>query len=175
MEVDLGCGKGRFLLAHAAAHPDINLLGTDIQVGRLQKVRTRAERAGLANIRLLHTDTDYVLEYLIPRDSIRTFYLFFPDPWPKRRHAKRRMFRDVSAEQFARTLVPDGRLIMKTDVPVSFIRIRRVMRDSHLFDLEEMRVWRGPSPLEDNIPTNFETKYARIGKEVFYARWKVKK
>lgn len=127
VEVDLGCGKGRFLLAHAAAHPDINFMGTDIQVGRLQKIRKRAESAGRANIRLLHADTAYTLEYLLPRESVSRFYLYFPDPWPKRKHHRRRIVQPAFLTLVHRTLQRHGEFHIATDHEDYFQHIHKLV------------------------------------------------
>lgn len=161
VEMDLGCGKGRFLLAHAAAHPDLNLLGTDIQVGRLQKVRTRAERAGLANIRLLHTDTAYALEYLLPRDSIRTFFLFFPDPWPKRKHHRRRIVQPEFLTLIHRTLERGGILHIATDHESYFEHIHRIVHDDPRFTRAD------PFEPPADEKTDFEVLFTAKGMKVY--------
>ncbi len=127
VEVDLGCGKGRFLLAHAAAHPDINFMGTDIQVGRLQKIRKRAESASRTNIRLLHADTAYTLEYLLPRESVSRFYLYFPDPWPKRKHHRRRIVQPAFLNLVHRTLQRHGAFHIATDHEDYFQHIHKLV------------------------------------------------
>ncbi len=161
VEVDLGCGKGRFLLAHAAAHPDINLLGSDIQVGRLQKVRTRAERAGLTHIRLLHTDTNYALEYLLPRNSVRAFYLFFPDPWPKRKHHRRRIVQPEFLTLIHRALQPGGAIHIATDHESYFTHIHSVVHDDPRFT----RVDPFEPPAEEK--TDFEVLFTAKGFRVY--------
>jgi len=179
VEIEIGCGKGAFLAASAQLRPEVNFLGVERDGRYLKFAREKMEDRGLANVRLIHGDMVYFLLNHIRAQSVSAYHVYFPDPWPKRRHAKRRMFREVSVGQFERTLAPGGRLFVKTDVPVNFTRIRRTVNDSELFDLEEMRVWGGREgaagpPPEGNVATNFEIKYARVGKEVFYARWRVK-
>jgi tRNA (guanine-N7-)-methyltransferase len=132
--MDLGCGKGRFLLAHAGAHPDINFIGTDIQVGRLQKIRKRAEAAGRTNIRLLHSDTAYTLEYLLPRESVNRFYLFFPDPWPKRKHHRRRIVQPDFMTLICRTLERHGEFHLATDHEDYFQHIRKIVHGDPRFE-----------------------------------------
>jgi tRNA (guanine-N7-)-methyltransferase len=160
LEVDLGCGKGRFLLAHAAAHPDINFLGTDLQVGRLQKIRTRAETAGLTNIRLLHTDTAYTLEYLLPRLSVRTFYLYFPDPWPKRKHHRRRIVQPDLMELIHRALQPHGEFHIATDHEDYFRHIDAIVRIDPRFE----RIVPFEPPAQEK--TDFEVLFTGKGLKV---------
>ena len=161
VEVDLGCGKGRFLIAHAAAQPDLNMLGTDIQCGRLQKIRARAERSGLDQLRLLHTDTDYALEYLLPRESVRTFYLFFPDPWPKRKHHRRRLVQPGFMTLIHRTLEPGGVIHIATDHADYFQHIQRVVLADSRFS--------SVSPFEppESEKTDFERLFTAKGAPVF--------
>ena len=114
-EVDLGCGKGRFLLAHAAAHPDINFLGVDRMLRRIRKVDNRARRLHLDNIRLLRMEGYYATTYLIPANAIQTYYIFFPDPWPKKRHHENRLFNPRFMDAIHRTLKSGGVVHFATD------------------------------------------------------------
>lgn len=174
VEIEIGCGKGGFLATVAELHPEINFVGVEKDGRYLKRARRKIEKRGLRNVRLVHGDMVYMLLNHVPDGAIQAYHVYFPDPWPKRRHAKRRMFTDLSVEQFARTLRPGHELVVKTDVPVNFTRMRRVVEDSGLFALDELRCWRGEDAPPNNLPTNFETKYRKIGKEVFYARWRVK-
>ena len=115
IEVDLGCGKGRFLLARAAAKPDTNFLGIDRMLRRIRKVDRKAVRAGLNNVRLLRIEGYYATVYLLPPRSVRAFYIFFPDPWPKARHHKNRLFDAQFLDALDRTLVADGIVHVATD------------------------------------------------------------
>src|SRR6516162_6544586 len=105
LHVDLGCGDGSFLCEMAKQFPKINFLGVERLTKRVEKVRRKAEK--LENVRVLRADTLFAVRYLLPESSVETFYLLFPDPWPKRRHQFRRIFtRDfldviaVAIEQF---------------------------------------------------------------------------
>jgi tRNA (guanine-N7-)-methyltransferase len=174
VEIEIGCGKGRFIVESALARPDTRFVGVEKEGKYLKRARLRVEKAGVTNVRLVHGDMVYFLLNRIPDKTVAVVHIYFPDPWPKRRHKKRRMFSDLSVEQFARVLRPGGRLILKTDVPVNYARARRVMEDSRLFDCEDLAVWPSGEAPEDNIATNFEVKYDAIGKEVFHARWRVR-
>lgn len=84
LEIDLGCGDGRFLQAMAEACPGTNFLGVERLLGRVRKVCRRCERAGLTNVRVLRLETSYAVEWLLPRRSAQRVHLLFPDPWPKK-------------------------------------------------------------------------------------------
>ena len=90
LHVDLGCGDGSFLCEMAQQFPKRNFLGIDRLTKRVEKVRRKAEK--IENVRVLRADTLFAVRYLLPESSVETFYLLFPDPWPKRRHQLRRIF-----------------------------------------------------------------------------------
>ena len=89
LHVDLGCGEGSFLCALAQRLPDKNFLGIERLLGRIRGSARKA--ASLGNVRLLQMESSYAVHYLLPARSVETFYLLFPDPWPKRRHHRRRI------------------------------------------------------------------------------------
>jgi tRNA (guanine-N7-)-methyltransferase len=115
IQIDLGCGKGRFLLAHAQAHPDINFLGVDRMLRRIRKVDRKAVRAGLTHVRLLRMEAYYAVAHLIPEACIDTYFILFPDPWPKGKHQRHRLFNPSFIDALYRTLTPGGRLHVATD------------------------------------------------------------
>ena len=89
LHVDLGCGDGAFLSELARCHPDQSFLGIEKLVGRVAKASRKA--AALENVRILKVESSYAVRYLLPESSVSVFYLLFPDPWPKRRHHRRRI------------------------------------------------------------------------------------
>ncbi len=134
LEVDLGSGKGRFLLAHAARHPEVSCLGIDCLLLRVLRVEREARRRRLANLRLLYVEACYAVSYLLPPRSVTTFYIFFPDPWPKRRHHRRRMFDAGFLDALERTLAPGGAVHVATDHLDYFERIRKTFLDDARFE-----------------------------------------
>lgn len=124
LEVDVGCGKGRFLTARAMAHPDVSFLGIDRLLVRIRKVAGKVSRHGLSNVRLLRIEAAYAVQYLLPPASVRTFYIFFPDPWPKRRHHRRRLFTPAFIDSLHRTMEPGALLHLATDHLDYFTDIR---------------------------------------------------
>ncbi|MDF3129936.1 tRNA (guanosine(46)-N7)-methyltransferase TrmB [Kiritimatiellaeota bacterium B1221] len=113
--IDLGCGKGRFLLAHAAHNPDMRLLGIERKLRRVRKIDRKAVRAGLSNIRLLRLEATYVMRYLIPDAWIDICYVYFPDPWPKDKHVDNRILSPGFLDILERTLSPQGVVHFATD------------------------------------------------------------
>ncbi len=133
IEVDLGCGKGRFLLERARTHPHVNFLGIDRMLRRIRKIDNRARRLGLANVRLLRLEGYYSVAYLMPAESIRTYYIFFPDPWPKKRHHENRLFNPRFIDALHRTLQPDGSVHIATDHQEYFQEISAILRNDPRF------------------------------------------
>lgn len=119
IELDLGCGKGRFLLERSAAHPDIHFLGIERQLRRVRKTDTKLARrvqAGAAdNVRLFRIEGNYALRYLLSPACLRTIYIFHPDPWPKKRHAHHRIFGPGFLDALVRVLEPEGVIHFCTD------------------------------------------------------------
>src|ERR1051326_894328 len=126
LEVDLGCGDGSFLTAMAAENPGKNFLGVERLAGRVRSACGKIERAGLANARVIRFEISYVVERLLPPNSITSFYLLFPDPWPKRRHAARRIISENFLALLHRALVPGGVVHVATDESGYFRQISRV-------------------------------------------------
>ncbi len=150
LEVDVGFGKGRFLLARSAAHPEINFLGIERMLRRLRKVDRKAVRRGLDNVRLLRIEAYYATAYLIPAGCVQTYYIFFPDPWPKKRHAEHRLFNAAYLDALHRTLLPGGCVHFATDHQPYFQDVRaRFMGDARF---EEV----APLELAEEERTDFE-------------------
>ncbi len=115
LEVEVGCGKGRFLLNKSLANPGINFIGIERMMERVRKVAKKLDRAKSANVRILRMDAVYVVQRLLPAGSVSAFYFFFPDPWPKRRHESNRLFSAGFLNDLARTLTKEGRINIATD------------------------------------------------------------
>lgn len=158
LEVDIGCGKGRFLLAHASKHPETCFLGIDRMLRRIRKVDNKARRIGLMNLRLLRMDAFYAVTYLIPADSVSAYYILFPDPWPKKRHQDHRLFNEKFVDALHRTLVVQGHLYFSTDHMPYFEAVRASLAGDKRF--EEIPAL---EPSEDER-TDFELYYIQQGR-----------
>jgi len=126
LHVDLGCGDGSFLCEMARQFPKRNFIGIELVTKRVEKVRRKAEK--IENVRVLRADTLFALRYLVPESSVETFYLLFPDPWPKRRHQLRRIFTPEFLDAIAAALEKDGVLRVATDQLDYFNQIERLSR-----------------------------------------------
>ena len=115
MEADLGCGDGTFLAGLAEHHPDRNFLGVERLLGRVRGSCRKARAIGCTNVRVLRLETEYTVGWLLPEGAFRRIHLLFPDPWPKKKHAGKRLFRPDFLARIRLLLVPGGEFLFKTD------------------------------------------------------------
>lgn len=127
LELDLGCGKGRFLLARAFKHPDRDFFGVDRMLRRIRKIDNRLRRGALPNIRLLRAEAFYTVSFLLPPASVDVLWILFPDPWPKAKHESHRLFNPRFLDATARVLRPGGRLEFATDHAPYFDAVRDIL------------------------------------------------
>ncbi len=152
LHVDLGCGDGSFLCEMAQQFPKRNFLGIERLTKRVEKVRCKAEK--IENVRVLRADTLFAVRYLLPKNSVETFYLLFPDPWPKRRHQFRRTFTRDFLDAVADALEKHSVLRVATDQLDYFHQIERLSRAHRQFQVLPR------SPDDAVLPvTKFERKF----------------
>jgi len=158
LHVDLGCGNGSFLCELASRHPDKDFFGIDRLVGRV--ARACRKSAALENVRILNVESSYAVGYLLPERSVETFYLLFPDPWPKRRHQRRRIVTPEFFESIHRALADGGFFRVATDQLDYFEQICGIGRDDSRFatvDVEDVDL-----PL-----TKFEQRFREQGAPIY--------
>jgi tRNA (guanine-N7-)-methyltransferase len=136
VHVDLGCGEGSFLTSLASNNPEENFLGIERLLGRVRSACGRIERAGLVNARVLRFEISYAVQYLVPANSVAAFYLMFPDPWPKRRHASRRVISESLLVSLHRALSSNGKVRIATDDSDYFNQITRLVSHSAFFEAD---------------------------------------
>ena len=167
LEVELGAGKGRFLVEWGGAHPEVGLLGVERARTYLEMAARRAARAGLANVRFVHSTAEDVLFRCLQPGSVTAVHVYFPDPWPKTRHHKRRFFRPENVARLAEVLVAGGVLRVKTDHEGYAAVIAGLLAaEPRLLPLPAAEAFAA-------VPTsNFEVKYAREGRAVHRFAWR---
>jgi len=153
LHVDLGCGDGSLLSALAADYPDRNFLGID---RLLRRVRCSDRKAAIfPNIQIIRSETMFVLRHLLPANSVDAFYLLFPDPWPKRRHHRRRLVTTKFFDAVWTCLTNSGSLFVATDHDEYFTGMRRLLTDQKRFVIAD-RDW--------SLPTSkFEKRFNAAG------------
>jgi tRNA (guanine-N7-)-methyltransferase len=113
--LEIGFGMGRATAELASSMRDVNFLGVEVYKPGVGKLLSRIDENGLTNVRIIHDDAILVLERMIPDSSLEGICLFFPDPWPKKRHHKRRIVRPALTAVMARRIRPGGYVYMVTD------------------------------------------------------------
>ena len=171
-DVEIGSGKGRFLLALAASRPERNLLAVE-RAGAYHKMCCeRAAKHGLGNIRLLRTTAEDLLFRLLRPSSVDTLFVLFPDPWPKKRHHKRRFLQSDNLEVLLRCLRPGGEIRIATDHADYFQQIQEVT-SRYAGQLEEIEFERPAAAREgERTGTNYERKYVQQSRPIYTAAFR---
>jgi tRNA (guanine-N7-)-methyltransferase len=167
VELDLGCGKGRFTTALAKMYPESLILAADVMIGRLRKLHARNEREGVTNMIPLRVEARNLLAYQLPDKSIDRLHLLCPDPWPKGKHRGNRLMCSNFMPQIHNVLKPGGHFHFSTDDIQYHDIVRRVVASSGLFEERN-------DLLEDiaHIKTDFELRWNEQGKKVHHILWR---
>jgi len=166
VELEIGIGKGTFLTEQSKLHPETNYFGIEWARWFWRYSSDRLRRAGAANVRTSRVEASFFLREFIPDRSLRVVHIYFPDPWPKLRHHKRRLIQPRFALDLFRVLEPGGRLQIVTDHQNYFEQIEQVIGASPFTISEYNRP--GSAAEGEFVGTNFERKYRREGRP-FYA------
>jgi len=169
VEIEVGVGKGRFVLLQAAARPEIDFLALEWSLKHLRVAKERAGRRKLHNVRFYRADARHVLGHLVPASSISRLHVYCPDPWPKKRHRKRRFFSRQTVPDLERVLQPGGFLHLSTDVGEYFEEICALLREhTELAETIDPLFPQG----EDTGHTNYEVKYIADGRIIHRSSWR---
>lgn len=166
LELEIGPGRARFLLARAAEHPERDFLGAEVEAEYALIAQARADRVGLLNVRFVRLDGKGFVRRL-PLGSLSALHVYFPDPWPKKRHHKRRLFDAAFAADAARALAP-GALLRAASDHLDYWEVIREVLDAEPglagVDEEEAGEWAAG--------TNYEAKFVRQGREIRRGIWR---
>ena len=170
VEIEVGCGKGMFLVNSAEENRDINYLGLEIDFKIARYAAKRFQRRGLSNARIIGGDALAGMPKYFPSQSLSALHVYFPDPWWKRRHRERRVFNDALIQEATRLLLPGSLLHAWTDVEEYFqVMLETVSKEPRFAPL--------PTPAERpaehdlDYHTNFERKKRQEGLPIFRACW----
>lgn len=167
VHVEIGTGKATFLLNQAKAQPDTNFLGIERANKYYRYAVDRIGRWYLTNVRIIRTDAAAFLADFVPDSSVDCFHIYFPDPWPKRRHHKRRFLNEVNFEQLLRCLKRDGQLRIATDHANYFEEIQKLVEARRAqFQETEFLPAAGAQPGE-LTGTNYERKYIKDRRQIY--------
>jgi tRNA (guanine-N7-)-methyltransferase len=170
VELEVGFGKGLFLLNAAQSSPDVNFLGIEIVRKYQLFAATRIAIRGLRNVRLAWGDARLFLRDSVPAASLQAIHVYFPDPWWKTRHHKRRVFTPEFGLLCERTLRPGGRLHIATDVG-DYFQVMTDLLAQHTRLLQLPQVVPGTPAHDLDYLTNFERKFRKQGKPIYRARY----
>jgi tRNA (guanine-N7-)-methyltransferase len=167
LHVDLGCGDGSFLCALAQHMPDKDFLGIERLLGRIRSAACKA--ANIGNVRLLRMESSYAVRHLLPAGSVEKFYLLFPDPWPKRRHWRRRIVTGDFLRAIHQALVGNGTFRIATDHPDYFEKIQETARGNPHFAVMEPADASLARSVGGDLPlTKFEKKFRAQGASIHW-------
>ena len=170
VELDIGCGRGLFLVNAALAHPERNFLGLEIDYREGRRTAKRLQKREMGNARVVGGDSRLVLERMIRPHSVSAAHVYFPDPWWKKRHQKRRLFTDTFVLLLARVVEFGGLVHSWTDVEDYFTVISGLMDHSPLFT-------KLPAPEQReakhdlDYQTSFERKKRKAGLPIYRGLW----
>jgi tRNA (guanine-N7-)-methyltransferase len=164
--LEIGSGKGRFLIATATEQPDVNVIGIEKSLHYHRVIAERVNKRHLNNVRLINHDAFLVLQKMVPDASIAEVHVYFPDPWPRPKEQKRRIIREEALAEIRRVLVDGGSGIYVTDHQEYFEKAAPLIEQAFR---AERRV---PGP-DDSPRTNYEAKYRAEGRPIYEVRfWK---
>ena len=168
IHLEIGMGKGRFIVDIAKAHPEINFIGIEVQESVIYRALEKVLEEQVENVQLIHMNAQELTD-VFSDGEIDHIYLNFSDPWPKKRHAKRRLTHHAFLKSYAEVLREEGQLSFKTDNRKLFEFSIQMFNAAHLTIRELSLDLHQDSEIE-NIQTEYEEKFSQQGKRIYYAK-----
>jgi tRNA (guanine-N7-)-methyltransferase len=168
LEVELGCGDASFLVECARRNPKKNFIGVERLLGRISKLDRKGRRAGLANLRGVRIESSYFLQHLLPPHSAVALHIYFPDPWPKKKHRRHRLIAGNFPALARAALAPGGAVYLRTDDTDYFQQMTEVFGADESFQKMET-----PAELAE-ITTDFERDFNSKGIQTLRAAFRIK-
>lgn len=171
VELDIGCGRGMFLVNASVTNPDRNFLGIELDYKEGRRGAKRLQRRSQPNARVLGGDAKEFLRRYVPAHSVSSAHVYFPDPWWKRKHKKRRLFNDEFTDLLARIVQPNGLVHSWTDVEEYFGVISALM--NHHAEFEPLPVPPLSEPSHDlDYQTSFHRRRSQAGCATYRGLWR---
>jgi tRNA (guanine-N7-)-methyltransferase len=161
LEIELGAGRGEFIIAYAAAHPERDFLAVELSGVVARMLAVRCGRSGVANLRVARMDARTLVNLMLADESVAAYHIYFPDPWPKERHRKHRLVTPRLVESLARTLAPGGRVHVASDVREWAAEMMAMLRAGEFSQSGEA--------VPGGALSGFARKYLAAGKPVYSA------
>lgn len=165
LEIEVGCGKGKFLTERAKQNPDCDFLGIERMLERVRLFDGKCRRGKIDNAKVLRLEALYTFHYLLPAHHARTVYVFFPDPWPKKKHHSHRLFGPLFLNALWKRLEVGGKLEFATDHKEYFETVKECFAGDKRFEVVE------PMPRPKEVWTEFETMFREQGLPIYSAAW----
>ncbi|MEC7641268.1 MAG: tRNA (guanosine(46)-N7)-methyltransferase TrmB [Nitrospinota bacterium] len=167
LKLDIGFGAGSFLLEMAICQPDSNFVGIDMYHKGIRKIITRIDKLSIKNIRIVYGDAREKITAIFMDDEVREIFINFPDPWPKKRHTKRRLIKPHFVEMLASKLTPRGHLHLATDYEPYAQEILDCLETENR--LKNQSGQQKFLAARENIPqSKYEKNFIRAGEKIFY-------
>ena len=184
---EMGSGSGHWTAQFALRHPEINLIAVEKVAREVRRAKHKAQRRELANVRFVRCDALYFIGQFVADASIDALHIYFPDPWPKNRHARRRVIQSESVNELTRILKSGGVLHIKTDVtpyqdqivealgasePLALVESCRLDLEDAMSVMSKPALSAAPTWSEIfHLTSNYERKANESGHPVYYTRW----
>ncbi len=168
VEIEVGFGKGMFLLDAGRTRSDVNFFGVEIERKYVLFTAARLAKHGIANVRLACTDARWLFKECIAANSVRAIHVYFPDPWWKHRHQKRKLFSAEFGAHCARVLAAGGVLHFASDVREYFEETCTMLAEQNLL---RRLPGNGRAAADQEFLTNFERKYRQEGRTIYRAQF----
>jgi len=160
LEVEIGSGYGHFMMDYTQKNPHINFIGLDHRFKRSFHLAGKLSKLAIKNFRYLRARGER-LGFLFGEKEVSKIFYFFPDPWPKKRHNKKRLFQQKFLNDAHRILTDDGQIFVKTDHDGYFEWMLEELKQNNLFTIT-MQTWDLRAELPDHFLSSFVTKFEKI-------------
>ena len=168
LEIELGCGDASFLVEYARRNPAKNFIGVERLLGRIEKLHRKGSRLGLTNVRGVRIESAYFLQHLLPPHAAAALHVYFPDPWPKKKHRRHRLIGETFPALARRALAPGGTVFLRTDDADYFQQMNEVFAAAKEFETVAT-----PAALAE-ITTDFERDFNAQGIPTLRAAYQLK-